>query len=191
MTQSHLLLPLVMLGMLSATTVIAKGDIYKWVDKDGVTHYGSEQPSKDAKPAELPQLQTYKSTSKKVPLGTLESSSKPKPLDSAAGDTTAVREIRITSPAPEETLRDNSVAISASVVPGTPAGAGFVFYLDGKRQNDKALPAPAYTIANIERGSHSVVVAGVDASGREFKRSAAVTFNSKPPIAINGPNRAR
>lgn len=189
---NRLLIPLLLSSLVVAGPMaLAKGDIYKWVDKDGVIHYGSEPPSENAKPAELPPLQTYKGAGKKTPLGTLESSSTALPSAAASGaaEIAKVTEIRVTSPEPDAVVREASVVVSASVSPASPAGAAYVFYLDGKRQNEKPQPAPSYTINNVERGSHSAVVAGIDPGGREFKRSAAVNFTVKPSVDGNPPPR--
>ena len=45
--------------LFSAVSGFAADSVYRWVDKDGVIHYGGQPPSKDAKPAALPEIQTY------------------------------------------------------------------------------------------------------------------------------------
>lgn len=185
-------LTLLLLGLLASPAALAaKGQIYKWVDKDGVVHYSGEPPSDKAQPTELPPLQTYKPSAQKAPLSVLDSSS----TASKGNLNAAVSEVRITSPLPNEVLRSTgedgsiNVSVAAAVLPAAPAGASYAFYLDGQLQNSKASSSPSYTLKNVERGSHSVTVAVLDAAGRELKRSAPVSFSSRPPTDINGPAR--
>jgi hypothetical protein len=167
---------------LVASPVLAKDAIYKWVDKDGVTHYGSKPPSDTAKPADLPPLQTYQPAGKSAPIGTLEAASTAsKPANPAVP--VLIQSVQITSPAPDEIFRDPSqpITVTAKVLPSAPAGASYAYYLNGQLQNAKAWPAANYPLKDVERGSHTVTVAVLDANGKEIKRSAPVRFSSQPP----------
>lgn len=152
--------------------------VYRWVDRDGVIHYGARPPAKDAKPAALPQLQTYPSRAgqRALPLPSLDAAPKP---------TALIKEMRILAPVQDEIFRDPQAGISVAVavLPALPAGAGVVFYLDGAAKNAKPMTATSTTFNNVERGEHSVGAAVVDASGKELMRAAPVTFHSKPPSA--------
>ena len=173
-------LPALLLTLLTTGAAYAKSEVYKWVDKDGVVHYSGDPPSKDAKPATLPELQTYKPSAHKTPISTLDADTSP----TCTGGVT-VAEVRVTAPQADEIFRDTTgtVPVAATVLPAPPAGVGYVFYLDGARQNPKASATPSYSLSDVERGSHTVAVAVVDAAGKELKRSAPVTFHSKPPSA--------
>lgn len=152
--------------------------VYRWVDKDGVVHYGARPPSKDAQPASLPEIQTYshRAGSRAVPVQATDSPSASK------GDS-AVAEVRILAPVQDEVFRDPQgvVNVTAAVLPTLPDGAGVIFYLDGAAKNAKPLASTSMTFTGVERGEHTVTVAVVDASGKELKRALAVTFHNKPP----------
>jgi hypothetical protein len=166
--------------LLLATPLAAKDEIYRWVDADGVIHYGSQPPSKDAKPAALPDLQTYRSG--RPPLASAPVADKP-----AAPVAGAKQEVslRITSPVEDETFRDPQGLVPVSLVasPALPEGAGYVYYLDGIAQNKKPWLAAAYTLTEVERGEHQLSAAVVDKDGRELARSGAVRIHQMPPIA--------
>ena len=161
--------------LLSTPLMAAKDEVYRWVDKNGVVHYGSEPPSKDAKPANLPQLQTYKAGSR-APLPSAAEPAKPAP-------TATVKETRILAPVPDEIFRDpaGNISVAVAVLPALPAGAGVVFYLDGAAKNAKPSPSTNMTFTGVERGEHTVAAAVVDASGKEISRSQPVTFYTRPP----------
>lgn len=155
-------------------SALAADEVYRWVDKQGVVHYGAQPPNKDAKPVALPALQTYKAGSK-VPLPSVAQA--PKILASE------VKEVRITAPVQDEIFRDPAglVNVSVAVVPGLPAGAGIVFYLDGSPKNAKPLSTTSTSFTGVERGEHSVSAAVVDATGKELGRAPPITFYTRPP----------
>lgn len=156
-------------------SALAADEVYRWVDKQGVVHYGAQPPNKDAKPIALPALQTYKAGSK-APLPAVGAQA-PKIV------ATEIKEVRITAPVQDEIFRDAAglVNVSVAVVPGLPIGAGVVFYLDGAPKNAKPLSATSSSFTGVERGEHSVSAAVVDSTGKELARSAPVTFYTRPP----------
>lgn len=168
---------LALILLVTSLAAVAADPVYRWVDKDGVIHYGAQPPSKDAKPAALPEIQTYSSrtTNKPLPVTPQDLASPP-----AAA---AIKQVRILSPVQDEIFRDaqGAVGVSVAVLPALPAGAGVIYYLDGAATNAKPIASTSTTLNGVERGEHSVVAAIVDASGRELIRSQAVTFHSKPP----------
>jgi hypothetical protein len=168
--------------LLSAAPLAAKDEVYRWVDAEGVIHYGSRPPSKDAKPAELPQLQTYKAGAAPVP------SAVPATVPGSA-DTTDTKaaslSLRLTAPVEGETFRDPQgvIPVIVAVEPEMPPGTAFVFYLDGVAQNKKPWAAPGYTFTEVERGEHTVSVALVTGEGAELQRTAGVRIYQMSPIA--------
>lgn len=153
--------------VLCAATVQA--DVYRWVDRDGVVHYGDRPQAADAKPAQLPPLQTY-------PAG----SAPPLP-DTTAAAPAARPSVSISSPAPDETIRENSGQLGVRVEARLQPGQGLLYYLDGVAQNASPTPSTAFMLTGVERGEHSISVAVVDAGGTELGRSEAVTVHFKPP----------
>lgn len=166
--------------LLVSVSAAAADEVYRWVDKDGVIHYGAQPPSKDAKPATLPNIQTYshRAGNKALPVP-------PSVTDAKAVANVAVKEVRILAPVQDEIFRDElgAISVSVAVLPALPQGMGLVFYLDGAAKTTRPSSSTSMTFNGVERGEHSVTAAVVDASGAEVKRAAPVTFHSKPPIA--------
>ncbi len=164
--------------VLALQTAWAADPVYRWVDKNGVIHYGAKSPDKDAKPASLPGIQTYSPRGGRLP-----------PIlqtDTAAAKATSnVKEVRILAPVQDEIFRDpqTPINVSVAVLPGLPEGAGVIFYLDGAAKNARPLPGTSTSFSGVDRGEHTVAAAVVDALGKEIMRSAPITFHSKPPIA--------
>ncbi len=163
----------------------AVAGVYRWTDDKGVVHYSDAPPSPTAKPAELPQLQTFssKSLTKGEPVGgsvgTSPDNTAPESSNasSAAGRDKPV----IISPENQATLRDTSGQITVSVT--APNGASLVYYLDGAAQNSPPTPSTSFLIENVERGSHTLEVAVVGDGGKEISRSEKVTVYYMPPRA--------
>jgi hypothetical protein len=157
----------------------AFGDVYRWVDDKGVVHYSDKAPSKDAKPTELPPVQTFKpqAVTSGQPLGG------PTTTVNSNGDQSGSSGYRpnVAQPAANDTLRDAEGRVN--VVVGNPSGDQgilYVYYLDGAAKSPPT-QASSFELAGVERGEHHVAVAATDTSGRELSRSAPVTFYQKPP----------
>lgn len=151
-------------------------EVYKWVDEKGVIHYTDQPPSKNAKPAKLPVLQTYEAGA----LPALEQVAAP---DKEAAEP-APWEVKILSPSPEQTFRGEAqgqVPVAVAVSPGLLDGQQLVYYLNGAVQGSPN-PSTSYTLSGLERGAHTVAVGLVNAAGQELARSATVTVHMKPPI---------
>lgn len=167
-----------LLAFLFLTTISASAAIYKWVDEKGVVHYTDQPPTQNARPANLPPLQTYKEGTKPK----LESLAKPG--GNAGQPAAAVPALKITSPAPEETFRGDAerqvpVSVQLSQVLGD--GQFLMYHLDGADQSGPT-PNTTFTLTSVERGAHTVSVSLVNAAGRELARSESVTVHMKPPI---------
>jgi hypothetical protein len=171
---------LVLAGVLAGTGLaagrsgaVAADDVFRWVDDKGVVHFSDKPPAPDAKPVQLPQLQTFKSgTPPPLP---------PSTSTGAAPVAAAGSEVSIVAPAQEETIRDAEGHVSVSVNAQLPPGCGLVYYLDGAAQNAAATPSTAFLLNGVERGEHQIAVAMVAVDGHELARSGSVTIFMKPP----------
>lgn len=179
----HVMLLLVLLLCIPS----AYAEVYKWVDEKGVVHYTDKPPSEQAKPADLPPLQTYRGGDvPKLKPSAVEAKPKPKAP-------TGALDLVILQPAAEETLRDNegNVAVTVGVAPGMQPGHRVVYYLDGVPQ---ALPTEAlsYVVTNVERGTHTVSASVIDGTGQEIAATAPVTFHMQATSALapRGPQPA-
>lgn len=163
----------------------ALAQVYRYTDDKGVVHYTDKPPVEGAKPVQLPPVQTY-GAAQPPPgfFGDAPAAAKPAMPASRFG-------VSITSPTPEETYRDGSVPIevAVSVMPGLVAGFGLVYYVDGAAQNPEPLMQTTFALPGLERGSHLLEVALVDADGREAARSAPITVHMKPPVVVPRPKK--
>jgi hypothetical protein len=166
-----------LLAAIFVATAPAYAEVYKWVDEKGVVHYTDKPPTENAKPAQLPPLQTYKEGAKPK----LENLAKPNSVVPAAAPAAV---LKITSPTSEETFRgeaERQVSVAVQVTPALSDGQFLIYYLDGV---DKSGPTTntSYTLAEVERGAHTVSVTMVDAAGKPIARTESVTVHMKPPI---------
>lgn len=175
------LTPWILVLALSSTAALAGTPVYRYVDKEGVTHYTDKPPTPDAKPADLPPLQTIGPMTPLPSVGATGGAS--------AADAAPALMLSIVSPEPDETFRndDGKLAVSARSDRPVPDGTGFLFLLDGTAQNDKPSRSMSYTMDGVERGSHLVAVAAVDGAGKEIGRSPPVIVHMKPPTIDNAP----
>jgi len=152
-----------------------KDQVYKWVDKDGVVHYSSQPPTDNAKPAKLPPLQTYKGGT--VPK--LEKFDKAPPKAN-----TGYAQIQIVAPSHDETFRggERVVPVGVLVTPALEPNQRLIYLLDGTPASAPTTDT-SFALTGVDRGTHTVTVSLVDATGNELASSNSVTFHVKPPTA--------
>lgn len=164
------------LSLTLAFPVLAE-EVYKWVDEEGVVHYTDQPPSKDAKPARLPPLQTYKG-------GTAPDLQKFDKGAKGGKPAAGASQVQVVTPSQDETFRgaQRAVPIAVMVTPPLQEGQRLIYLVDGKPASMPTTDT-SFALSGVDRGSHSVVVSLVDAAGQEVGRSLPVTFHVKPPIA--------
>jgi hypothetical protein len=150
-----------------------KDKVYRYTDSKGIIHYTDKPPAKDAKPVELPPLQTFPST------GTVNLSAPTAPVKVAQQFTLA-----ITSPTADNTFRDadEAIAIVVSVTPSMPLGYGMTFTSDGAPLHEGVLQQTSFSVAGLERGSHTITATLSDPQGQAVA-SSSVTVHIKQPQA--------
>jgi len=143
--------------------------VYKTVDAEGNVVY-TDEPVGNQKPVDLPPLST-------IPPPKYTSS---QPSAKTKGSTSGYTKLSIVSPEPDGTLRDNTgaVPVSAGLEPALNVAAGhrFQYYLDGQTQGEPTA-SNKIVITNVDRGSHNVAVAVIDAEDQEVIRSNPVPFH--------------
>jgi hypothetical protein len=168
----RIVLPWILM-LYAATATAADGDaVYRYTDSKGIVHYTDKPPEKNAKPVNLPKLQT-------IPARDVT-----KGLDPAKGKTETTKfSLSFDSPTPEQTFREvgATVPVSVSVMPGLIGGYGLMYTVDGKPINDAPSFSTSIAIPGLERGSHVISVALVDAK-RKPQATATVTVHMKPPM---------
>ncbi len=145
--------------------------VYRWVDPTGQVHY-SDQPGIGAKEIELREPTVYTPVNPSSPAAT-GTTDQQQPAD--AVEYTAMT---ITSPADDEAIRSNpgTVDVAIELEPALFKGHKVRIYLDGSAASGE-LDATNVTLQNVDRGTHTLQAAVVDAGGRELIRSAAITFH--------------
>jgi Domain of unknown function (DUF4124) len=162
-----------------ASSAIAKDEVYKWVDDKGVVHYTDKPPAKNATPAKLPPLQTYKE-------GTTPNLNKyAKPVAPGATGAAAAGgavNVEIVTPSREETFRggERVVPIAVVVTPQIGAGQRLIYLLDGSPASQPTTDT-SFALTGVERGQHTVSVTLVGEAGDEIASSNGVTFYMQPP----------
>jgi hypothetical protein len=167
---------LALLLLILPSLVLAKDQVYKWVDDKGVVHYTDKPPTENATPVKLPPLQTYKGGTAPPNLQKFE-----KPT--AKGNTSSAQ-VQVVTPSYDETFRggERVVPVAVMVTPQLGEGQKLIYLLDGTPQSAPTTDT-SFALTGVERGSHTVSVSLVDENGEELGSSTTVTFHVKPPIA--------
>lgn len=165
-----------------ALPVAADDKIYKKVNPDGSVEY-SDQPSEGAEamsPKGAPVIKF-----KKSPDINFESPTRRDRDDSAP------YEVAVTSPANDESIRNNAgnITLQGNVTPGLRSGHRLRWILDGEPLDERGA---AVSLSNVDRGTHTVKLEVVDGDGEVLAASSSVTFHllrhSRIPPANPAPN---
>ena len=161
-------------GAASAATV------YKWVDEHGVTHY-SDQPQPGASKVQVEGVQTY-ATGAQAP----QSASAAPPAPGAAQPPPS-SDCAIESPVADETFMNAySVTGHLRIVPRLEPGERATVVLDGTPATNTDAGG-SFTLAQIERGTHTLSAQVETSSGQVRCRAPTVTFHVQQP-SVQNPN---
>lgn len=162
-----------------AAPALADQTVWKWVDKNGVTHY-SDRPVPGAERVELRSVNRADPVSvPRTPSGTTSSSA-------AAPD---YRTLEIINPRDDEAIINTGGRVTVRIrhEPGLQPGHTVHLYLDGRLVEGFPENTLDYELQEVPRGTHSVVAA-IASNGRRIKESAPVTFHvrqesvAQPPV---------
>ncbi len=163
---------LLVLIMVIAYPVMA--DVYKTIDKDGRVIYSDSPTSDKAQKVELREINTVPGA-EPLPNST--------PVDSFASQEAKVTyQIEIISPRAEVTIppgqRDLAIAVNLS----QPLREShlLVYFMDGELLEETSMTN--IIVKEVPRGSHTLVVEVIDASGQSLGTSAPVIVNVIRPI---------
>jgi hypothetical protein len=165
-----------------ASSAVQAQKVYKIIQPDGTVEYtDAPPPDSPAQQIEVPPLNTSE------PLAPPSGSA----TQSATGAPTGYSEFRITRPANGEAIRDNAgnVNVDLSLEPSLRTGDKIELYLDG--QSIGGGKATGITLADMDRGSHSIKAVVKNAAGQVVARSNSVTFTLQRRSAILQPARPR
>ena len=164
------------LGLVATLSVAATPlTVYKNVQPDGTIVY-SDKPDEGAKELKLPEIQIY--TPPPLPEGD------DRAANGGAAGFTGYESFAISSPANDETVRDNggSVSIALTLKPSLQSGHVVDIRMDGASIGRGS--STSITLTNVDRGSHTVQAAVLDGDGAEVARTDSVTFHLKRASAI-------
>ncbi len=168
--------------LLASATALAATTVYTWVDEQGVTHY-SDQPHPGATKMSVQGVPTY--TAPPVSRQTTAPKQQ-KPV--------AREECSIQSPSDQQMLM-NAWSVSGQVrLPANiDQGDRVILLLDGKVLPGAANSSGAFTISQIDRGSHTLAAQVQSPSGSVICEAPAITFFVHQPSdqAPNSANRPR
>ncbi len=144
-------LMLLFLGWCTVAQAQEEKKIYKYTDKNGVTHYTETKPSEDYEEADLPQLSVVPSAPVRSTTNNTDNEVE------AEKDSGEVQKFELLQPVKEQNLWGTGGRLTAKVSPLTDAQKvkyRVQFIIDGKKQE----PADETTqvFENIYRGEHTV-----------------------------------
>lgn len=182
----RVLLLLGCLFALSSQAQESRRELWTWTDANGVTHF-SDRPVPGARQVVISTSTPQPRVEAPEPAGAAASSPSP---EAAA---TTYRSLEIWQPANGESFfgADAQVNVRVRSDPELAQGHTLLLYLDGKLV-EGAKNSDSHTIANLQRGVHSLAAVITDERGNEKIRSEPRVFHIRqptinPPAAV-GPN---
>lgn len=156
--------------------------IYKWTDKNGVTHY-SDLPRDGAVEVEVEPAQTFS-----APGATGTDNNDAFGAGGTSGEESAYKSLTINSPSMEETIWNTggNVKVSVSVRPALQPGHRITLYLNDKSMGDLPEKMNSTTLMKIPRGTHTLRAEVRDAFGQSQISAEGVTFYYKQTAANTG-----
>jgi hypothetical protein len=154
-------------------------ELWTWRDANGVVHF-SDTPGPGAKRVDLVVPGAPSGGATAQPPATPSAVAKP---PAAPGTTYSSLEIWQPENGASFFDADATVGVRIRTEPAVAEGDSLLLYLDGKRVEGVA-NAVEYTLANLDRGAHSITAMIRDAKGNERIRSQPVVFYMKQNTII-------
>ena len=151
---------------------VTQAQVYRTVDKDGNVIY-TDVPSDNAEEVVIDIAPSY--TPPEITPLVIE---EPLPETSESVDTPLYK-LSITSPAQNQSFQNpETITVTVGINPELSElrSDKLLFKLDGKPIGEPQVSS-SITLAELERGSHILVVSAVDKSGKVLKRSKSVLFH--------------
>jgi hypothetical protein len=166
-------LSILILILITAPEVVAQNEVYKSIDKNGVTVF-SDSPKSNSKAIVIP-----KPTIIKAPAEVVILSTSPQIEESSY-------QIDITQPSNHDTIRNNNgtVNITVQFTPLLTSDLDISLLLDGKTYLT-AQNLTRFDLNNIERGEHEIKFELKDDKGKIIASSTPVTFYMHRTSVIN------
>jgi hypothetical protein len=173
------LLPLT-LSLMSGAAMAAT--VYKWVDERGITHY-SDQPHPQAQ-----ELDVQPKNLVSAPSDQASSTSSTTQPAAPAGESYRCDLIR---PEPDEVfLNTSTISARVQVDPQLTGTDQIAIAIDGKRVQNQPTRGTEFVIPDVERGTHTLMIAVYDGSGKtQLCATQTVTFHVRQP-SVQAPVKA-
>jgi len=163
--------------LLFTSSPITHGEVYTWINKDGVREYGDEPPE-NAKKAKLPAIQS-------IPKETF---SKQKSVEKPNGDNDdfkGYKKLLILNPKQDYAVTAGaagSLQVELALEPSLQAGHEITLFLDGKPVATGA--QLQFSLDNLNRGSH-MIHAHIKHQGTLLVSTAKRRFHVQRPSILN------
>lgn len=175
------LLLLLALAASGLSGTASAGDVWKWVDEKGVTHY-SDQPGPGATKVEVRAGNVSESRSADVPSGATARDS--------SGAAPGYRDFEIFRPEVDQAIINTGgqVDVEIRIDPPVQRLHTLNLYLDGRLVSGFAPNAVSYSLTEVPRGVHHVTAVITDQSGLTVQETSPVRFSvrqesiAQPPV---------
>jgi hypothetical protein len=156
---------------------------YKWVDKNGVTHY-SDRPAPGAEKIEVQEAQTFQAPRPATRPTTQRTPGSPN-VSLVAYD-----KLDLWKPENDETLQNIGTLLDVRLrlEPELQPGHAIWLYLDSKRIDGLPQSGEAFSVPNVFRGTHTLHAIVADQEGKPLARSQTITFHVQQS-SLNSPQR--
>ncbi|MGC3981221.1 MAG: DUF4124 domain-containing protein [Steroidobacteraceae bacterium] len=169
--------------MLIAMPVLA-ASVWKWRDANGVVHY-SDQPVAGAEQVNI----QSSTTSLPSPSATASSSSSAVSGQRSSASAVNYQTVEISSPGAEETVANTGgqVSVAVRVEPALAKTHRLALYLDGRAVPGFPEQGMGFTLQEVERGEHTLMLTVLDAQGKPVATSPSIKFYVRQPSVLQPP----
>jgi hypothetical protein len=165
-----------------AAPAFAAQVVWKWVDDKGVVHY-SDRPVPGATRIEVSTGNRYDSTPQTPAAEPVTPTQEQPPA------ATQYQTLQIASPANDEAIVNTAgqVPVQVQLEPALQPGHSLYLYLDGFLVEDFPRSGTSHTLANVARGTHTLILTVNDSRGQRFQESPVITFSVRQSSVANPP----
>ena len=156
-----------------------RAEVYKWTDNNGNVHF-SDKPHTGAETVTIQPTQTYSPPHN-------QETSIPTTEETKGDTSTPYTKIMIIQPQEQATLRNNQkmVSVVAAIEPELKKDDAVQLLFDGEPSGPPQTSL-TFTLSDVNRGSHIILLQIIDKSGAIIGSSQPITFYMHQTIAGGG-----
>lgn len=160
---------------------LSRAEIYKWVDKEGITHF-SDREQLGAEKVSLPPVQTYSAPKKETVVKTEVSNTVANKDEQPS--VSVNYQLSITAPYDKDTFRSElgEVTVEVDLSPELQDGHKIRILVDNMAKAEEA--SLKFILQGIERGEHTLQAQLISSSGQTVASSGKITFYMQRPRVI-------